>query len=338
MNTVKKRKKSKPLPTSQDTIQQVATAKHQQAASLKELIQESLEGKRKTDKFLAEAVKLRTGLFEGKSESKDLVKFLETIPPGVRSQLADMSFDLFDESNYAKLINALRLLDSVSKTPTDPGSTQISAIASEVSRITGGCNVNDFMKVQSAAQQIRRELAGGPQVSEELLKTHDDFAIGRLRINGQRKAALAFLSERLKLAAIRDDEGFIVRIAGVLQEALPALPENFRVGNFDVRSIKELLLKNWKRIEGSAPPYGLCEFSREAWRSYTAERRKKPTTESAVERARGRLKLKRKNVLVVQACIELDRSGKEDPTRVILTLKEGGQKVEMRVSTPDRQS
>ncbi len=291
--------------------------------------------------WLASASKFGRKLVKGKASAHDLLSFYAQMPDGVREALGD-KFPFLVGTEYKDMIEKLRYADWLVHGPETPELSQWRAAVEVLAKKTGA-DVRFLAKIQSAHLQIRNELNGGARADDALLKAFDDFHIGMLRIEDTRTEGLRSLDDRLKLAARRADRSSLKFISRVTKEwsKQPILPCRFKLKDFQLGAIQEFLLNNWEHIDGWEPRHGLCQFTRKAlWQCCQARLDPRehlpPFTESAVEQARKRLRLKRvpqRRLLVESAANVLDRYGKPTLGQIELTLK-GGQTINLRLSTP----
>lgn len=338
MKSKKKTKKGETASTTAHAanVDEDKGAPSQRAGLLNAMIRSGQDAQRRFQQFMAAVTQFGRSLVEGKAGTKDIIESLERIQPVLRQVPAGKFPELFDAENVAEVIKSLKFLNWLETAPPDSRPTQARAIAEQFRRKTG-CTIQDFTKSLNAFMQKRRELAGGPRANAVLLKAHDDFHVGQLRIEGKREQALHALADRLKLAAIRGEKDFIKRVCKELKKE-PSLPEHFQVKNFNLGIIKEFLLENWSGIEKWAPVFGLHEFSRDALRDYFKARldpheKFEWLTSDAIEQERKRSKLKRSLPSRVKEVFPWqDSHGRPNKNFITLRIK-GGQKVETRRST-----
>lgn len=177
---------------------------------------------------------------------------------------------------------------------------------------------------------LRRAVACGGTVDEELLKCFDDHFFALLRLKENRNKLPSGFEDRVRYAAQRNDTAFFVRLGEFLSRPTDFNRE-LETKDFQLGTIQTFLLNNWKHIEGWEPEYGLCQFSRKALVAYCRARfdpfsmENQKITERAVESARQKLKLNRppRQSLLIENVGKMPKGGVSRTERISLSLKNG---------------
>ena len=182
----------------------------------------------------------------------------------------------------------------------------------------------------AACIPLRRAVACGGTVDEELLKCFDDHFFALLRLKENRNKLPSGFEDRVRYATHRNDTAFFIRLGEYLSRPT-GFSRKLKIYQIGLGSIRTFLLENWKHIEGWEPEYGLCQFSRKALVAYCRARldplslENQKITERAVESARQKLKLNRppRQSLLIENVGKMPKGGVSRTERISLSLKNG---------------